>query len=142
MTMFFKLNNFISSFVTKRDKSLLTDDFLKYDAKLNQRINGKSALVIGGAGTIGSAYLKAILKFRIEKLVVVDINVNSLIELERELRSSPEYHFPEHFITYTFNFGDRVFEDIFLFRARSILLSILQALNTLQTKKTFCRSKP
>src|SRR5664279_5080358 len=107
MTTFFKLNNFISSFVTKRDKSLFTDDFLKYDAELNQKINGKSVLVIGGAGTIGSAYIKVLLKFRIEKLVVVDINVNSLIELERELRSSPEYHFQEHFVAYTFNFGDR-----------------------------------
>lgn len=116
MKTVFNRNNFISSFVTKRDKSLLTDDFLKYDTELNQRINGKSMLVIGGAGTIGSAYIKAILKFRIAKLVVVDINVNSLIELERELRSSPEYHFPEYFITYTFNFGDRVFEDIFLYQ--------------------------
>src|SRR5450759_4623235 len=116
MTMFFNLNNFISRFATRRDKSLLADDFLKYDTELNQRINGKSVLVIGGAGTIGSAYIKALLKFRIEKLVVVDINVNSLTELERELRSSPEYHFPEHFVPYTFNFGDRVFEDIFLYQ--------------------------
>ena len=71
MTTFFNLNNFISSFVTKRDKSLLTDDLLKYNAELNQKLNGKSVLVIGGAGTIGSSYIKALLKFRIEKLVVL-----------------------------------------------------------------------
>jgi hypothetical protein len=36
--------------------------------------------------------------------------------LERKLRHSPECHFPEHFITYTLNFGARVFEDIFLYQ--------------------------
>jgi len=38
-------------------------------------------LVIGGAGTIGSFYIKAILKYRIASLVVVDINENDLTEL-------------------------------------------------------------
>ena len=72
----FNLDNFISTFVSKRPDSLLDDDFLKYNTELNARINGKSVLVIGGAGTIGSSYIKAILKFKIKKLVVVDINEN------------------------------------------------------------------
>jgi len=84
----FNLDNFISTFVTKRANSLLSDDFLKYNAELNSRINGKSVLVIGGAGTIGSSYIKAILQFNIRKLVVVDINENGLTELVRDLRSS------------------------------------------------------
>ena len=74
----FNLDNFISTFVTKRSKSLLADDFAKYTSELNNRINGKKVLVIGGAGTIGSSYIKAILKFNIAKLVVVDINENGL----------------------------------------------------------------
>ena len=109
----FNLDNFISTFVTKRAKSLLTDDFLKYNTELNSRINGKSVLIIGGAGTIGSAYIKAILQFRIRKLVVVDINENGLTELVRDLRSSTEYTIPADFITYPVNFGDQVFEKIF-----------------------------
>jgi len=51
----FNLDNFISTFVTKRAESLLADDFIKYNAELNKRINGKKVLVIGGAGTIGSS---------------------------------------------------------------------------------------
>jgi len=113
MIIDFNLNNFISTFVTKRTKSLLADDFLKYNAELNSRINGKSVLVIGGAGTIGSSYIKAILQFNIRKLVVVDINENGLTELVRDLRSSTEYTIPADFITYPVNFGDQVFEKIF-----------------------------
>jgi FlaA1/EpsC-like NDP-sugar epimerase len=109
----FNLDNFISSFVTKRPQSLLADDFIKYNKELNIRINGKKVLVIGGAGTIGSSYIKAILKFNIAKLVVVDINENGLTELVRDLRSSNEYNIPNDFITYPVNFGDRVFEKIF-----------------------------
>ena len=109
----FNLDNFISTFVTKRANSLLSDDFLRYNAELNSRINGKRVLVIGGAGTIGSSYIKAILKFNIRKLVVVDINENGLTELVRDLRSSTEYTIPADFITYPVNFGDQVFEKIF-----------------------------
>ena len=69
--------------------------------------------MIGGAGTIGSSYIKAILKFKIRKLVVVDINENGLTELVRDLRSSTGYHLPDEFITYPVNFGERVFEKIF-----------------------------
>jgi len=109
----FNLDNFITTFVTKRPQSLLAADFANYSIELNKRINGKKVLVIGGAGTIGSSYIKAILKFNISKLVVVDINENGLTELVRDLRSSAEYNIPEDFITYPVNFGDAVFDKIF-----------------------------
>jgi FlaA1/EpsC-like NDP-sugar epimerase len=113
--MQFNLNidSFIREHVTAREESLLNPDFAKYDEQLNARINGKTVLVIGGAGTIGSSYIKAILKFKIAKLVVVDINENGLTELVRDLRSSEGYNIPEEFITYPINFGDRVFEKMF-----------------------------
>ena len=91
----------------------MTEDFAKHTTELNKRINGKKVLLIGGAGTVGSSYIKAILKFNIAKLVVVDINENGLTELVRDLRSSTEYNIPADFITYPVNFGDRVFEKIF-----------------------------
>jgi FlaA1/EpsC-like NDP-sugar epimerase len=107
------IDHFIETFVTKRKISLLKDDFKKYHFELEHKINNKSVLVIGGAGTIGSSYIKAILKFNIAKLVVVDINENGLTELVRDLRSSGEYTIPEVFITYPVNFGDHVFEKLF-----------------------------
>ncbi|MFZ4707918.1 MAG: polysaccharide biosynthesis protein, partial [Bacteroidales bacterium] len=109
----FNLEYFIKKYITKRDESLLANDFSKYNAEMQKRINGKSVLVIGGAGTIGSSYIKAILKFKLSKLVVVDINENGLTELVRDLRSSGGYNIPDEFITYPVNFGDRVFEKLF-----------------------------
>jgi len=113
--MQFNLNieSFIQDHVTFRNESLLKEDFEKYHEILNTRINNKSVLVIGGAGTIGASYIKAILKFKIRKLVVVDINENGLTELVRDLRSATGYNIPDDFITYPVNFGDRVFEKIF-----------------------------
>jgi len=107
------IDSFIRDHVTGREESLLNPDFEKYNKQLNARINGKSVLVIGGAGTIGSSYIKAILKFKIAKLVVVDINENGLTELVRDLRSSEGYNIPAEFITYPVNFGDAVFEKLF-----------------------------
>jgi FlaA1/EpsC-like NDP-sugar epimerase len=107
------IDSFIRNHVTFRKESLLKPDFEKYNNQLGVRINGKSVLVIGGAGTIGSHYIKAILKFNIGKLVVVDINENGLTELVRDVRSSGGYHIPEEFITYPVNFGDIIFEKIF-----------------------------
>jgi len=109
----YQLNEFINKYVTKRDKSLLQVDLNKFQNDLQSRIDGRNVLVIGGAGSIGSQYIKAILKFKINKLVVVDINENGLTELVRDLRSSSEYNIPDEFVTYPVNFGDRVFEKLF-----------------------------
>jgi len=107
------LDHFIRTHVTKRPESLLSADLGKNQDLLAERLNGKSILVIGGAGTIGSHYIKAILKFNVNRLVVVDINENGLTELVRDLRSSTGYNIPGDFITYPMNFGDKVFGKMF-----------------------------
>ncbi len=107
------IDHFIRTYVTKRPASLLLPDLEKNHRQLEERLNDKKVLVIGGAGTIGSYYIKALLKFKISRLVVVDINENGLTELVRDLRSSTEYNVPADFITYPMNFGDKVFEKMF-----------------------------
>ncbi len=109
----FNIDKFINQHVVNRCESLLKKDLEKFDANLSEKVNGKKILVIGGAGTIGSWYIKAILKFKIAKLVVVDINENGLTELVRDLRSSLLYNIPNEFITYPVNYSDTVFEKIF-----------------------------
>jgi len=108
-----QIDYFIRQYITHRQESLLKSDFEANQAVMANHINNKNVLVIGGAGSIGSHYIKAILKFNIKKLVVVDINENGLTELVRDLRSSAGYNIPDDFITYPVNFGDKVFEKIF-----------------------------
>ena len=107
------VNYFTKKFIIKRTESLLNKDLLNNNNELNNKINGKSVLVIGGAGTIGSSYIKALLKFKPVKLVVIDINENGLTELVRDLRSSTFYNIPPSFITYPIDFGNKIFDKIY-----------------------------
>ena len=104
---------FISTHITKREKSFFHNDIEANSKILTDRIKGKSVLVIGGAGTIGSSYIRAILRFEPEKLYVVDTNENGLTELTRDLRSTPGQYLPEEYVTYPMNFGDPVFRKMF-----------------------------
>ncbi|MBP1629403.1 MAG: polysaccharide biosynthesis protein CapD [Bacteroidetes bacterium] len=107
------VNNFISKHITHRVESMFLKDIEKNREALTQEIQGKSVLVIGGAGTIGSSYIRAILPFKPSKLVVVDISENGLTELTRDLRSTYGMFVPEDYRTYPLSFADPIFEKIF-----------------------------
>lgn len=107
------INKFISEFVTDRPASLFVQDIEGNKAKLSEEIQGKKVLVIGGAGTIGSSYIRAMLPFRPAELVVVDISENGLTELTRDLRSTYGVVVPEIYRTYPINYADPIFEKIF-----------------------------
>jgi len=109
---FFQIDQFISRFVTGRETSFFLRDLEQNDAALKQAIGGKSVLVIGGAGTIGSSFIKALLPFRPGSLYVMDLNENGLTELTRDLRSTDGLFVPEDYKTYPINFADPVFEKI------------------------------
>jgi FlaA1/EpsC-like NDP-sugar epimerase len=81
--------------------------------KLSSAINNRFVLVIGGAGTIGSSYIKQILNYKPSKIVVVDINENGLAELTRDLRSSHLLDYSPEYITYPVNLLSDVFDKIF-----------------------------
>lgn len=108
------INNFIKEYITQREQSLFAEDLLKYKEELSEKIYNKSVLVIGGAGTIGSSFVHAILKFRPARLYVVDTNENGLTELTRDLRSTAGQYVPEHYKTYPMNFSDEVFRKMFV----------------------------
>ena len=106
------LEQFISKYVTERTSSLFEKDIRNnYDA-LKKSINGKSLLVIGGAGSIGSSFIKACLPFKPKSLVVVDINENGLAELTRDLRSTKGMYVPDDYIPYPINYVQPIFEKI------------------------------
>lgn len=109
----FVLDKFIADNVIMRPQSMFLDDIEANCEALTREIEGKSVCVIGGAGSIGSSYIRAICRFRPAKLVVIDLNENGLAELTRDLRSTDGMYVPEEFRTYTLNFADPIFERIF-----------------------------
>lgn len=80
---------------------------------LREKIENKSVLVIGGAGSIGSSFIKALLPFHPASLVVVDTNENGLAELTRDLRSAKGMYVPEDYIPYPMDFSSPVFRKMF-----------------------------
>lgn len=107
------LDKFIEDNVINRNESMFAEDISNNMAELNDRINDKTALVIGGAGSIGSAFVKELLKFKLKSLVIVDINENSLAELTRDIRSSDGLNVPEDYVTYPMSFASATFEKMF-----------------------------
>lgn len=112
----FNLEAFISQYVTKRPSSMFLGDIEANREALERGIGSKSVLVIGGAGSIGSSFIKALLPFRPARLVVVDTNENALAELTRDLRSTRGMFVPEDYVPYPMDFSSPVFEK--MFRAR------------------------
>ena len=109
----FDLNSFIAKYVVKRPKSMFLKDIENNHETLNSKIGGKKILVIGGAGSIGSSYIKAILPFKPKTLVVVDINENALAELTRDIRSTRGLYVPDDFVPYPMDFASPTFEKMF-----------------------------
>ena len=109
----FNLDKFISDSVTKRPVSMFVADIEANKETLSKEIKDKKVCVIGGAGSIGSSFIKAVLRFEPKSVVVVDLNENGLAELVRDVRSTNGLFVPDEFRCYTLNFADSIFERIF-----------------------------
>lgn len=111
--MMINLDKFIADHVIHRQHSMFAKDIDANKKTLIDEIEGKSVCVIGGAGSIGSSFIRAILRFRPGKLIVVDLNENGLAELTRDIRSTEGLYVPEEYRAYTLSFADPIFERIF-----------------------------
>ncbi|RGR76266.1 nucleoside-diphosphate sugar epimerase [Holdemania filiformis] len=109
----FDLKQFISEYVINRSQSMFREDILNFYKHLRDKIEGKTVLVIGGAGSIGSSFIKAVLPFQPSSLIVVDTNENALAELTRDLRSTKGMYVPNEYIPYPMDFASPVFEKMF-----------------------------
>ncbi len=107
------ISKFIAENVTFRKESMFKADIENNKEQIRVEVEGKSLCVIGGAGSIGSSFIKAILPFKPSKLVVIDLNENGLAELTRDLRSTEGLYIPEEYRAYTLNFADPIFTRIF-----------------------------
>lgn len=74
-----------------REKELFDVDISTHNGELKRIVSESRFLVLGGAGSIGQAVTKEIFKRHPQKLHVVDISENNMVELVRDVRSSFGY---------------------------------------------------
>lgn len=95
-----------------RDESLFQDDVKQRESELSEIIAKSNFLVLGAAGSIGSAVTKALFKRQAKKLHAVDISENNLVELVRDLRSTQGYN-QGVFQTFALDIGALEFDAFF-----------------------------
>ena len=83
-----KNKNLMDSFRDVEIEDLLGRDTVKLDNRnIKELIEGKTILVTGGGGSIGSELCRQIMTYNPQKLVMVDIYENNLYDIEQELKS-------------------------------------------------------
>ena len=82
-----------------RKKSIFYEDLRQITSTLDKIVSKSTFLVLGGAGSVGQAVSKEIIKRNPIALHVVDINENNLVELVRDIRSS-NFSFNSDFKTF------------------------------------------
>ena len=107
------IERFIAENVTGRKESFFARDLEKNRDAIRAEIEGKKVCVIGGAGSIGSAFIRELVKFGPASLTVIDLSENGLAELTRDLRSTDGIPMPEVYRTYALSFADPIFARIF-----------------------------
>lgn len=94
-----------------RTQPLLDVDIHQLNKELIQEVSESRFLVIGGAGSIGAAVVKELFIRKPQKLHVVDISENNLVELVRDIRSSHGY-IDGDFRTYALDCGSVEFRSM------------------------------
>ncbi len=92
-----------------RTAPLFKEDISRNEEFLSETIRNSRFLVIGGAGTIGSAICRELFARDPKVLHVVDISENNMVELVRDIRSSVGYGTGE-FATFALDCGSDIFK--------------------------------
>jgi FlaA1/EpsC-like NDP-sugar epimerase len=95
-----------------RSEPLFALDISRHEKEIADIIASSSFLVIGGAGSIGSAVVREIFKRNPKVLHIVDISENNMVEMVRDVRSSLGYIDGE-FATFAIDCGSDIF-DLFM----------------------------
>ncbi|GHU19337.1 UDP-N-acetylglucosamine 4,6-dehydratase [Spirochaetia bacterium] len=96
-----------------RTELLFFQDIAAHEKELSDIVTSSRFLVIGGAGSIGSAVVREIFKRKPKLLHVVDISENNMVELVRDIRSSLGYIDGE-FATFAIDCGSDIFDSFMM----------------------------
>ena len=117
-----------------RTRELFLEDFDRHERFLLETARKRRFLVIGGAGSIGQAVVKEILKREPIAVHVVDLNENNLVELVRDVRSSTDC-IPGDFRTFVVDCGDLAFEALYKHEGPYDYVMNLSALKHVRSEK-------
>jgi FlaA1/EpsC-like NDP-sugar epimerase len=82
------VNPSLIAVATGHEQSRFANDIAARADQIREAFSGRRVLVVGGAGSIGSATLRALLPYGPAAVHVVDHNENGLAELARDIRSA------------------------------------------------------
>jgi len=125
----------LSSQATGRAEDMFRDDMERHREKIHAQIAGKRILVIGGAGSIGSATIQELTPFGPASLHVVDSNENNLAELVRDLRSREAPLAVPDFRTLPLDFGSPAMERFLMDQPTYDLVMNFAALKHVRSEK-------
>ncbi len=117
-----------------RDKELFIEDIDHFSKVLREIVENSSFLVLGGAGSIGQAVTKELFQRNPQKLHVVDISENNLVELVRDIRSSLGY-IDGDFQTFALDIGSLEYEAFIEADGRYDYVLNLSALKHVRSEK-------
>jgi UDP-N-acetylglucosamine 4,6-dehydratase len=105
------LDEQLVSTVIGRSASLFEEDLREHGDEVKRRFAGSRVMVIGAAGSIGSAVVRQVMSYGPSMLSLVDPNENGLVELVREARSSRVAP-PPDFNTHAIELGSIEFDHL------------------------------
>ncbi|MDB3964651.1 UDP-N-acetylglucosamine 4,6-dehydratase [Amylibacter sp.] len=117
-----------------RSHELFIDDISAHELELQNIIKVSNFLVLGGAGSIGQAVTKEIFKRKPNKLHVVDISENNMVELVRDIRSSFGY-IDGDFQTFALDIGSIEYDAFIKFDGKYDYVLNLSALKHVRSEK-------
>lgn len=117
-----------------RDKELFSSDISNNQQELAGKVSSSRFLVLGGAGSIGQAVVKEIFKRNPQKLHVVDISENNMVELVRDIRSSFGY-INGDFQTFALDIGSTEYDAFFKADGQYDYVLNLSALKHVRSEK-------
>jgi len=95
--------------ILKRSGSMFAEDMEDHQAQIKACVRGSRIMVIGAAGSIGSAFIEQLMPYKPGALHLVDISENNLVEVVRSVRSS-FLEVPKDFKTYAVAMGSEEFD--------------------------------
>jgi FlaA1/EpsC-like NDP-sugar epimerase len=104
-----RMHGELLSNILKRSDSMFVEDLQDRRKQIKTSIKGSRIMVVGAAGSIGSAFVKQLIPYQPGALHLVDISENNLVEVVRDLRSSL-IALPEDFKTFAVAMGSLEFD--------------------------------